>query len=122
MKVTQSLNRTVYSNFLFFLVLCRIFAIYKSLIHFTKLENTSKLNSNGDTHSNKSEPPAEIDINELLKNGGPRFLQMELYKDFKPPVVLIDDKWYIDNMLASAAYSKSKSRRNFAAHLAKLVY
>lgn len=90
------------------------------------LANKSSI-TNGDHNnslngSRNSEPATEIDINELFKNGGPRFLQMELYKNFKPPVLLIHDKYFIDNMLASSAYSKSKSRRNFAAHLAKLVF
>ncbi len=73
-------------------------------------------NNNG-----KTEPANEIDLNELFRGEGPRFLQLELYKDFKPPIVLIQDKHYIENILATSAYSKSKSRRNFAAHLAKLV-
>lgn len=81
----------------------------------------SKTSPTGE-NSIKNEIATEIDINELFKNGGPRFLQMELYKNFKPPIVAIQDKFYIDNTLASSAYSKSKSRRNFAAHLAKLVF
>ncbi len=85
----------------------------------SKLELTPSSNNNSNTY--KSEMTTEIDINELFNGDGPRFLQMELYKDFKPPIALVKDKYLIDNILASSAYSKSKSRRNFAAHLAKLV-
>lgn len=71
----------------------------------------------------KAEATTDIDLNELFKQGNaPRFLQLELYKNFKPPVVVIADKLYIETSLASSAFSKSKSRRNFAAHLAKLVF
>lgn len=88
-----------------------------------KQNNMPKLSPNSEDKSSiKSEQTTDIDINELFKDGGPRFLQMELYKDFKPPILFMDDNYYIDNTLATSAYSKSKSRRNFAAHLAKLVF
>lgn len=87
------------------------------LIFFIEV-NLSK--QNGDVNADVT---TEIDLNELFKSGNaPRFLQFELYKDFKPPVFTICDKLYIESPLASSAYSKSKSRRNFAAHLAKLVF
>jgi hypothetical protein len=66
----------------------------------------------------------DIDLNELFKGEGPKFLQLELYKNFKPPIFFdqMSQRSFIDDNLASSAYSKSKSRRNFAAHLAKLVF
>lgn len=65
----------------------------------------------------------DIDIEDLFKGDGPKYLQLDSYKDFKPPItVLSDNKYYIDEHHASIAYSKSKSRRNFAAHLTKLVF
>lgn len=81
-----------------------------------------KYKSNGESAAIRGEMATDIDINELFKDGGPRFLQMDLYKNFKPPICIVQDKYYIDNVLASSAYSKSKSRRNFASHLAKLVF
>lgn len=87
----------------------------------SKLKSNMNLSKqNGDVNADVT---TEIDLNELFKSGNaPRFLQFELYKDFKPPVFTICDKLYIESPLASSAYSKSKSRRNFAAHLAKLVF
>lgn len=91
-----------------------------------EMKYKSSQNSNEQTpnldSSIKNEMATDIDINEVFKDGGPRFLQMELYKNFKPPICIVQDNYYIDNLLASSAYSKSKSRRNFAAHLAKLVF
>jgi hypothetical protein len=43
-------------------------------------------------------------------------------KDFKSPVVKQNDTWHVDDTFASLSYSKSKSRRNFSAHLTKLVF
>ena len=71
-----------------------------------------------------SSPSTDLDLNELFKGDGPKFLQLELYKNFKPPIFIepMSQRSFIDDNLASSAYSKSKSRRNFAAHLAKLVF
>jgi hypothetical protein len=70
-----------------------------------------------------NEMKQDIDIEDLFKGDGPKYLQLDSYKDFKPPItVLSDNKYYIDEQHASIAYSKSKSRRNFAAHLTKLVF
>ena len=65
----------------------------------------------------------DIDIEDLFKGEGPKILHLESYKDFKPPIILLaDKKYYVDENCASMAYSKSKSRRNFAAHLTKLIF
>ena len=70
----------------------------------------------------QQQPVFDIDIDELFKGDGPKYLQLESYKNFKPPIALVGDKYYIDEHMAAIAYSKSKSRRNFAAHLTKLVF
>ena len=77
---------------------------------------------NNPSSQNDTKEGIEIDINELLVDGGPKFLQLDHYKNFIPPIYKVNEKHYIDDNLASNAYSKSKSRRNFAAHLAKLVF
>jgi hypothetical protein len=65
----------------------------------------------------------DIDIDDLFKGDGPKYLQLESYNNFKPPItILSDDRYYVDEHQANIAYSKSKSRRNFAAHLTKLVF
>jgi len=65
----------------------------------------------------------DIDIDDLFKGDGPKYLQLESYNNFKPPIsILSDDKYYVEEHQANIAYSKSKSRRNFAAHLTKLVF
>lgn len=71
---------------------------------------------------NQSNASFDIDINELFKGNGPKYLQLESYKNFKPPIVVLNDKYYVDDTMAALSYSKSKSRRNFAAHLTKLVF
>ena len=70
----------------------------------------------------QQQPVFDIDIDELFKGDGPKYLQLESYKNFKPPIALVGDKHHIDEHMAAMAYSKSKSRRNFAAHLTKLVF
>ena len=78
---------------------------------------------NGGGGSNQSPQLFDIDIDELFKGDGPKYLQLDSYKDFKPPITFMsDNKPYIDEQHAALAYSKSKSRRNFAAHLTKLVF
>ncbi|CAF0942916.1 unnamed protein product [Brachionus calyciflorus] len=64
----------------------------------------------------------DLDLNELFKGNGPKYLQLESYKNFKAPIVFVNDKYYVDDTMAALSYSKSKSRRNFAAHLTKLVF
>jgi len=113
---SQQINRTPYDH------------QYKS-IALTPLPSVSNPKTeNYDTKPSISQPTAspssEIDLNELFKGEGPKFLQLELYKNFKPPIFIdpMSQRSFIDDNLASSAYSKSKSRRNFAAHLAKLVF
>jgi hypothetical protein len=63
----------------------------------------------------------DVDLDELFNRGNtPKYLQMD--KDFKSPVVKLNDTWYVEESMAALSYSKSKSRRNFSAHLTKLVY
>lgn len=63
------------------------------------------------------------DINELLKGEHvSKCLRLSEYVNFKAPIYKQDDLYYIDDDLSTVAYSKSKSRRNFAAHLTKLVF
>jgi hypothetical protein len=64
----------------------------------------------------------DLDLNELFKGNGPKYLQLESYKNFKPPIVFQNEKYFVDDTMAALSYSKSKSRRNFAAHLTKLVF
>lgn len=64
----------------------------------------------------------DLDLNELFKGNGPKYLQLESYANFKPPIVFQNDKYFIEDSMAALSYSKSKSRRNFAAHLTKLVF
>ncbi len=86
--------------------------------------NSNDMKSSSSSSMNSQSPSADIDLNELFKGEGPKFLQLELYKNFKPPIFIdsMNQRAFIDDNLASSAYSKSKSRRNFAAHLAKLVF
>lgn len=64
----------------------------------------------------------DLDLNELFKGNGPKYLQLESYANFKAPIVVQHDKHFVDESMAALSYSKSKSRRNFAAHLTKLVF
>lgn len=66
--------------------------------------------------------PIDIDLNELFKGNGPKYLQMDNFKNFKPPIVKVNDTYFVEDTMAALSYSKSKSRRNFAAHLTKLVF
>ena len=59
----------------------------------------------------------------LFEGNGPKYLQLESYKNFKPPISKgSDGAYYVEDTMAALSYSKSKSRRNFAAHLTKLVF
>ncbi len=63
------------------------------------------------------------DINEILKRDDlPKYLKIEAYKNFQAPLVERNQKYFVDEKLAQTAFSKSKSRRNFAAHLTKIVF
>lgn len=63
------------------------------------------------------------DINEILKRDDlPKYLKIEAYKNFQAPLVERNHKYFVDEKLAQTAFSKSKSRRNFAAHLTKIVF
>jgi hypothetical protein len=99
-------------------------------------ENSLKCNTQmiSNNNSNKNMPSMatqqqsqsqffEIDVTELLNEPHiSRNLNLENYNDFKPPIYKMNDTFYVDDSLSMAAYSKSKSRRNFAAHLTKLVF
>ena len=47
---------------------------------------------------------------------------MDAYRNFKPPIFKQNDAFFVDETQATVCYSKSKSRRNFSAHLTKLVF
>jgi hypothetical protein len=73
------------------------------------------------TNSPNATNIGDVDLDELFRRGNtPKYLQMD--KDFKSPIVKINDTWFVEDALASLSYSKSKSRRNFSAHLTKLVF
>ena len=91
----------------------------------TTIKSSPSNGNNSSSNNNESKDGlfgGEIDINELLTDGGPKFLQLDHYKNFIPPIYKHNERYFIDDTLASNAFSKSKSRRNFAAHLAKLVF
>ena len=81
-------------------------------------------NNNASVASNQqSQPFFDIDVAELLNEPHiARNLHLSNYIDFKPPIYKMNDLYYVNDDLSMAAYSKSKSRRNFAAHLTRLVF
>jgi hypothetical protein len=95
-------------------------------------ENSGDLNNNDKLNKNEIKPSIntqqqshlfDIDASGLLNE--PHIaekLNLDSYNDFKPPIYKMNDSYYVDDNLSMIAYSKSKSRRNFAAQLTKLVF